>query len=117
MDEKHPAINASTQEKKTSDARFCVYGLNIVAKMWENPPTNKEIYCPKGHPIQYGIVISRGDGFDPQANTFRELPPLGAVVAFEESPEGVEGHYFFIGEDEYRVLHLEALNIAFPPQE
>ena len=42
------------------------------------------------------------------------MPPVGAIVAFEETTEGVEGHYFFVGDDEYRILHLDAIDVAFP---
>ncbi len=52
--------------------------------------------CPKGSPIRYGEVVARGDGFDEGANAFREMPDPKTIVAFEESPEEVEGHYFYI---------------------
>jgi hypothetical protein len=44
------------------------------------------------------------------------MPQLGALVAFEESPEGVEGHYFYQRNEEYRVLHLDAVIIAYPQE-
>lgn len=95
------------------DARFRVFGLNMVVRMGKEL-TPYAVQCPRGQPIQYGQVVSVGDGFDPQASNFREMPPLGAIVAFEETTEGVEGHYFFVGDDEYRILHLDAIDVAFP---
>jgi hypothetical protein len=84
--------------------------------MTKEPPEETTVHCPRAHPIQYGKVVSRGDGYDAQANIFREMPALGSMVAFEEAPEGVEGHFFFRDEEEYRILHLDAVNIAFPPE-
>jgi hypothetical protein len=99
------------------DPRFEVYGVWTVIRMGGADATPYAVQCPKGQPIQYGTVVCRGDGFDPVAETFRDMPPLGAVVAFEETAEGIEGHYFFVGDDEYRILHVDAINIAFPGQE
>ena len=36
------------------------------------------------------------------------------VVAFEESAEEVEGHYFYIGGEEYRVIRLDSIILSFP---
>jgi hypothetical protein len=36
------------------------------------------------------------------------------VVAFEESSEEVEGHYFYIANEEYRVIRLDAVILSFP---
>lgn len=66
--------------------------------------------------MRYGRVVAAGDGFDAGASAFREMPQVGALVAFEESPEGVEGHYFYQRDEEYRVLHLDAVIIAFPQE-
>ncbi len=99
------------------DPRFQVFGLWLVVQMSGAATTPFAVQCPKGQPIQYGTVRSRGDGFDPEAGDFRELPPIGAVVAFEESAEDIEGHYFFAGDDEFRIVHLDAIDIAFPEQE
>lgn len=106
---------AQKPETSEGDPRFRVYGLNLVAKMLRDTPPEVVLHCPKGMPIQYGVVVSRGDGFDAQADEFREMPDLGALVAFEETTEGVEGHYFYLGQEEFRVLHLDIVNIAFPP--
>ena len=72
------------------------------------------VHCPKGSPIRYGEVVARGDGFDEGANAFREMPDLKTVVAFEESAEEVEGHYFYIAREEYRVIRLDSVILSFP---
>src|SRR3972149_9151705 len=73
--------------------------------------------CPKGSPIRYGEVVARGDGFDEGANAFREMPDLKTCVAFEESAEEVEGHYFYIAGEEYRVIRLDSVILSFPHEE
>ena len=37
-----------------------------------------------------------------------------SVVAFEENPEEVEGHYFYIAGEEHRVIRLDAIILSFP---
>ena len=91
-----------------------VYGINILVKLLEEAPPGVRIYCPKGSPIRYGVVAGRGDGFDEGANAFREMPPVEAVVAFEEPAEEVEGHYFYVNGEEFRVLRLDSVILAFP---
>jgi hypothetical protein len=93
-----------------------VYGVNFLVQVLSEPPAGMTIYCPRGSPIRYGRVVAAGDGFDAGANAFRDMPQLGALVAFEESPEGVEGHYFYRRNEEYRVLHLDAVIIAYPQE-
>jgi hypothetical protein len=44
------------------------------------------------------------------------MPGIGSIVAFEESAEDVEGHYFYCGQDEYRVLPLDVVIIAYSPE-
>ncbi|MBN1442601.1 MAG: hypothetical protein JXA90_07830 [Planctomycetes bacterium] len=105
------------RDEPDNDPRFLVFGLWVVVRMLSPDRTPFAVQCPHGQPIQYGTVISRGDGFDPEAGAFRPLPPIGSVAAFEESPEGIEGHYFFVGDQEYRVVHLDVINIAFPVDE
>jgi len=95
---------------------YKVYGVNFLLQVLSQPPAGVTLHCPRGSPIRYGRVVATGDGFDAGANTFREMPQVGALVAFEESPEGVEGHYFYVGEAEYRVLHLDAVIIAYPQE-
>src|SRR3989442_7193808 len=80
-------------------------------------PADVRVHCPKGSPIRYGEVVARGDGFDEGANAFREMPELKAVVAFEESVEEVEGHYFYIAGEEYRVIRLDSVILSFPHEE
>ncbi len=45
---------------------------------------------------------------------FARCRPLRAVVAFEENPEEVEGHYFYIAGEEHRVIRLDAVILSFP---
>src|SRR5262245_39279893 len=91
-----------------------VYGINLLVKMMAEAPADIRVNCPKGSPIRYGEVIARGDGFDEGANAFREMPELKTVVAFEESAEEVEGHYFYIALEEYRVIRLDSVILSFP---
>ncbi|MFQ5898924.1 MAG: hypothetical protein ACE5JN_11855 [Candidatus Methylomirabilia bacterium] len=91
-----------------------VYGINILVKLLSEVPADIRVHCPKGSPIRYGIAVGRGDGFDEGANAFREMPPVNAVVAFEESAEEVEGHYFYVAGEEYRVIRLDAVILSFP---
>src|SRR5436853_7436999 len=91
-----------------------VYGINLLVKMMAEAPADVRVHCPKGSPIRYGEVIARGDGFDEGANAFREMPELKTVVAFEESAEEVEGHYFYIAGGEYRGIRLVAVVLSLP---
>jgi hypothetical protein len=91
-----------------------VYGINLLVKLMAEAPADVRVHCPKGSPIRYGQVVARGDGFDEGANAFRDMPELKAVVAFEESQEDVEGHYFYIAGEEYRVIRLDSVILSFP---
>ena len=91
-----------------------VYGINLLVKMMAEAPADIRVNCPKGSPIRYGEVMARGDGFDEGANAFREMPPIKSVVAFEENPEEVEGHFFYIAGEEHRVIRLDAIILSFP---
>jgi hypothetical protein len=91
-----------------------VYGINLLVKLMAEAPADVRVHCPKGSPIRYGEVVARGDGFDEGANAFREMPDLKTVVAFEESAEEVEGHYFYIAREEYRVIRLDSVILSFP---
>src|SRR5947208_16573439 len=86
-----------------------VYGINLLVKLMPEAPADVRVHCPKGSPIRYGEVVVRGDGFDQGANAFREMPGIKTVVAFEESAEEVEGHYFYVAGGEYRVVRLAAV--------
>lgn len=97
-----------------SNPSFKVYGINLVVRVLREPPDTLTLHCPRGASIRYGQVVVSGDGFDEGSNTFREMPPLESIVAFEEASEGVEGHYFYRDNDEYRVLPLDSVIIAFP---
>ncbi|HEX7785728.1 MAG: hypothetical protein ACREI6_00375 [Candidatus Rokuibacteriota bacterium] len=96
------------------DIQFQVYGINLLVRLMAEPPADVRVHCPKGSPIRYGEVVGRGDGFDEGANAFRDMPPVRAVVAFEENPEEVEGHYFYIAGEEHRVIRLDAIILSFP---
>ena len=38
-----------------------VYGINILVKLLPEAPPGVRVYCPKGSPIRYGVVVGRGD--------------------------------------------------------
>lgn len=90
-----------------------VYGINLLVKLLDDPPADVRVHCPKGAPIRYGVVLGRGDGFDGGGNSFREMPPEQAIVAFEENEEEVEGHYFYVAGEEFRVISLDAVILSF----
>src|SRR2546423_8659216 len=91
-----------------------VYGINLLVRLMPEAPADVRVHCPKGSPIRYGEVIARGDGFDEGANAFREMPELKTVVAFEESAEEAEGHYFYIAGEEYPAIRLDSIILSFP---
>lgn len=93
-----------------------VYGINLLVRLLPEAPADVRVHCPKGSPIRYGDVVARGDGFDEGASAFRDMPELRTIVAFEESPEEVEGHYFYVAGEEYRVIRLDAVILSFPQQ-
>ena len=95
---------------------FQVFGINLLVHLLPEAPADVRIHCPKGSPIRYGEVVARGDGFDEGANAFREMPDTKTIVAFEESAEEVEGHYFYIALEEYRVIRLDSVILSFPQQ-
>jgi hypothetical protein len=97
-----------------AEIQFQVYGINLLVRLLADAPADVRVHCPKGSPIRYGEVVGRGDGFDEGANAFREMPGVKTVVAFEESGEEVEGHYFYIGSEEFRVIRLDAVILSFP---
>ncbi len=101
-------------EKSASSPPFKVYGINLVVRMLREAPDVLTLHCPRGASIRYGQVVMAGDGFDEGSNSFREMPPFEAIVAFEEASEGVEGHYFYRNNEEYRILSLDSIIIAFP---
>jgi len=99
-----------------ADIQFQVYGINLLVRLLADAPSDVRVHCPKGSPIRYGEVVARGDGFDEGANAFREMPELKTIVAFEESAEEVEGHYFYIALEEFRVIRLDSVILSFPQQ-
>jgi hypothetical protein len=44
------------------------------------------------------------------------MPGIKTIVAFEESAEEVEGHYFYVALEEYRVIRLDAVILSFPAE-
>ena len=65
----------------------------------------------------YGInLLVRMMADAPADNAFREMPDPKTIVAFEESAEEVEGHYFYIELEEYRVIRLDSVILSFPQQ-
>src|SRR4029450_4966169 len=97
-----------------AEIQFQVYGINLLVRLLADAPADVRVHCPKGSTIRYGGGGGRGDGFDEGANAFREMPPVRAVVAFEENAEEVEGHYFYITGEEHRVIRLDAVILSFP---
>lgn len=94
---------------------FRVFGLHILVHVQKEAPKDLELHCPKGDNVVYGLVLSRGDGFDADAANFRPMPDVGTIVAFEESGEDVQGHYFYREREEFRVIHLDSVILSFPP--
>src|SRR5438128_2501778 len=68
-----------------------VYGINLLVRLLPEGPADVRVHCPKGSPIRYGEVVARGDGF-----------------------EEVEGHYFYVAGEEYRIIRLDAVILSFP---
>lgn len=103
-------------KKETPRPPGLVFGGFLLVKMLPSVPQNLEIHCPRGRNILYGEVVSQGDGFEPGANAFREMPGLGTLVSFEENPEDVEGHYFYRDSQEFRIIHVDTVIMAFPSE-
>lgn len=103
------------QGAQSRDSRFVVFGLNLLVRMVPYPPVDKVVHCPKGGHILYGEVLAHGDGFDPDSKSFRPMPVPGCLVTFEEGSETVEGHSFYISEQEYRIIHADSLLVGFSP--
>ena len=91
-----------------------VYGLMLLVRVRKEPAGLPEVLCPKGSGLYYGEVLTCGDGYDTDAKSFRRMPTPGSVVTFEENGEHVEGHYFFHDEQEFRIIHLDSVIVAFP---
>lgn len=104
-------------KKKEKVAFADVYGLMLLVRVRKEPEGLPEVLCPKGGGLYYGEVAACGDGYDTDAKSFRKVPQPGTIVTFEESGEHVEGHYFFVGDHEYRVIHLDSVIVAFPRTE
>lgn len=100
--------------KKGKPLPFEVYGLLLLVRIRKEPGAQPEVLCPKGGTLYYGTVMGIGDGYDTDAKAFRKMPAVGAVVTFEENGEHVEGHYFFLNDEEYRVIHLDSVIVSFP---
>ena len=100
--------------KKSTIPDVNVYGLMLLVRVRKEPESQPEVLCPKGGALFYGEVVSTGDGFDTDAKAFRKMPTVGSVVTFEDNGEHIEGHYFFLDDQEYRVIHLDTVIVAFP---
>jgi hypothetical protein len=107
---------SASKEKEPAPFGYQVFGLHLIVRMLKDPPQGREINCPKGGTVLYGVVEARGDGYDADAREFRDMPDAGVVVTFEETGEDVEGHYFYVGGNEYRIVHLDSIIVAFPSQ-
>lgn len=104
-------------KKKADESPFQVFGLYILVHVQKETPKDTEVHCPKGDLVVYGKVLHAGDGFDADAADFRPMPPTGSMVAFEESGEDVQGHYYYKDGEEYRVIHLDSVILSFPSGE
>ncbi len=96
---------------------FQVFGLWVVVKILQEDPGKPEVHCPKGGTMVYGEVVASGDGFDSEARQFRPMPNLGSVIALEEAGDELEGHYFYLKDHEFRIVHLDAIIINFLSEE
>jgi hypothetical protein len=112
----HDDVIPGRKRRPMTNIPIQVYGINLLVRLLSEAPADVRVHCPKGSPIRYGEVVARGDGFDEGANAFREMPALKTVVAFEESAEEVEGHYFYVGGEEFRVIRLDAVILSFPTE-
>jgi len=92
-----------------------VYGIYLLVRLVPDEETPIQLQCPKGTPILYGEIVSRGDGFDSGGNVFRAMPHIGAIVAFEESSDETQGHSFVVADDEFRLVTLDDILLALPP--
>jgi hypothetical protein len=91
-----------------------VFGMNVLVRICSEP-VDSAVHCPKGCNMVYGKVVAVGDGYDADANQFRPMPAPGSLVAFEEGMETVEGHFYYTSGEEFRVVHVDAVIVAFPP--
>jgi len=91
-----------------------VYGISLLVRLVDENEAAIHLHCPKGGVVLYGQVVSCGDGFDPEGHVFRAMPHLDAIVVFEENPEEPRGHAFTAEGDEYRLITLDDVLIAWP---
>ena len=96
---------------------FQVFGLWVVVRIKTAYTGKLEVHCPKGGTMIYGDVVATGDGFDGEARQYRPMPTIGTVIAVEESGDDLEGHYFFLNDQEYRIVHLDSIIINFLGEE
>jgi hypothetical protein len=95
--------------------RFTVHGIHLVARLVPTETVAVRVSCPRGGLIRYGRVVARGDGLDPNAETTRQLPPLGSLVVFEDDSAGGPGHEVVVADISYRILTLDDVSLAFIP--
>ncbi len=96
---------------------FQVFGLWAVVRIGKEAKGSPEVQCPKGGTIVYGEVVAAGDGYDSEAQQFRTMPTVGTVIALEETGDDLEGHYFYLNDLEYRIVHLDSIIINFLGEE
>ncbi len=101
-------------KKKQKESPYQVFGLHILVQALKETPKELELHCPKGDNVVYGRVLGVGDGFDADAASLRPMPEIGSAVAFEETGEDVQGHYFYRDGEEFRVIHLDSVILSFP---
>jgi hypothetical protein len=79
-------------------------------------PADASSPLPEGLSDPLGEVTAREMTASTRGQRFRECSDLKAVVAFEESAEEVEGHYFYIAGEEYRVIRLDSQYPVLSPR-
>lgn len=109
--------SSAKEREYTLDPRFRVFGMNVMVRMAAEPVPDRVVHCPKGDNILYGEVVSSGDGYDPDPNCFRPMPPLGSLIVFEEASESVEGHSIYVGGQEFRIIHADSILVGMPDQD
>jgi len=91
-----------------------VYGVGLLVRLVDENEAAIHLHCPKGGAVLYGHVVSCGDGFDPKGHVFRSIPDVDAIVAFEDDPEDPEGHSFTAAGDDYRLITVDHVLMAWP---
>ena len=90
-----------------------IYGISLLVRLVDENNAGIHLHCPRGGTVLYGQVIRRGDGFDADGHVFRPMPHLDAIVGFEENPEEPRGYSFVAAGDEYRLITVDDILMAW----